>query len=185
MLALMASYGLQKIREIETKRFIVSCIVASSLVVALFAYRPFLQSMSLANLKEAGDFLDSVSAERVDVFTTYSPGSIVNPAVAVPLLDLFTDKDIVYHHDADFKLPFEKIEKSPLRFTWEYENPQYYSPGGMGNDKSHALVVISNGPLKDMPEGVQEFIGYRPVEVFNASTRIFRYSPEVAVYLPK
>ena len=184
MLALMASYGLQKIKEIETRRVIVSCIVASSLLVAVFAYRPFLQSMSLVNLKDAGVFLDSVKTERVEIYTTYSPRSIVNPAVAVPILDLFTDKDIFYHHDPDYTLPFKKIEKSPLRFTWEYENPEYYLPDQNINDENIAIVVISNGPMKDVRDGILKQVeGYKAARVFNASTRLFRYSPVVSIYL--
>jgi len=184
MLALMASYGLQKAREIETRRFIVSCIVASSLVVAVFAYRPFLQSMSMVNLKDAGVFLDSVKTESVEVYTTYSSRSIVNPAVAVPILDLFTDKDIVFHHDPDYTLPFKKIEKSPLRFTWEYENPEYYSPDQGVRNRDSVIVIISNGPLKDLPGDVSERIkGYKSARVFDTSTRIFRYSPVVSVYM--
>ena len=184
MLALMASYGLQKIKEIEIKRFIVSCILASSLVAAVFACRPFLQSMSLVNLKDAGIFLDSVNTKGVEVYTIYSSRSIVNPAVAVPILDLFTDKKISYHHDPDFRLPFKKIEKSPLRFTWEYENPEYYLPDQGVKDRNSAIVVISNGPLKDLPDDVSEKIeGYKSTRVFDTSTRIFRYSPVVSVYI--
>ena len=183
MLVLMASYGLQKIKEIEIKRFIASCIVASSLVVAVFAYQPFLQSMSLVNLKDAGGFLDSVKTERVEVYTTYSTGSIVNPAVAVPILDLFTEKNIAYHHDPDLTLPFEKIEKSPLRFTWEYKNPEYYLPDQSIKDGNSAVVVISNRPLRDVPDDILEKIkGYKAARVFSTSTGIFRYSPVVSVY---
>ncbi len=184
MLALMASYGLQKIRDIEIKRFIVSCIAASSIVVALFAYKPFLQSMSLVNLNDAGVFLNTVKAERVDVYSIYSPKSIVNPSVAVPILDLFTDRDIVYHHDPDFNLPFKKIETSPLRFTWEYSNPEYYSPGLSAMDKNSVIVIISNGLVKDLPEDIADKVKeYGSLKVFNTSTGIFRYRPVVSVYL--
>jgi hypothetical protein len=186
MLALMASYGLQKVREIEIKRFIAACIIASSLVAAFFAYQPFLQSMSLVNLKDAGDFLDSVKTERIEVYSIYSPRSIVNPSVAVPILDLFTEKEIAYHHDPDFTLPFKKIEKSPLRFTWEYENPEYYSSDQNADDRNPAIVVISNGSLKDMPDEILKKIkGYKSRRIFNTSTGIFRYSPVVSVYLLK
>lgn len=184
MLALMASYGLQKVKELETRRFIVSCIVASSLVIAIFAYLPFLQSMSLMNLKDAGAFVDSIKTERVEVYTAYSSKSIVNPAVAVPILDLFTEKEIVYHHDPDLTLPFKKVEKSPLRFTWEYKNPEYYLPNRSVRGENSTIVVISNGPLKDVPDDISEKIkGYESVRVFDTSTGIFRYSPVVSVYL--
>ena len=144
------------------------------------------KGVKFVNLKDAGDFLDSVKTERVEVYSTYSPRSIVNPSVAVPILDLFTEKEIAYHHDPDFTLPFKKIAKSPLRFTWEYRNPEYYSPDQGADDENSAIVVISNGPAKDMPDDVLKKIkGYKSTRVFNTSTGIFRYSPVVSVYLLK
>jgi len=186
MFTLMASYGLQQIRSMELKRYIVSCIMASSIIVAVFSYLPFLQTMSTVNLKNAGTFLNSIEAKKIEVFTIPSTKSAVNFAVAVPLLDLFTDKDILYSHDTKYSLPFEKIEKSPLRFTWEYKNPKYYMDDQKGLLKYPAIVVISNRGEKILPERIKDNLrGYERIKTFETTTDLFRYSPVVTIYVQK
>ncbi len=185
MLALMASYGLQEIKSKELRRFIVSCIVISSLVIALFAYLPFLQKLSSVNLKNAGVFLDSVDAANIEVLTVSSGDPIVNPAVFVPLLDIFTQKKIHYAYDADLSPPFEKIRESPLRFTWGYKNPEYYAADNKASKGSVTIVVILDKPDRLITEHIKQKIkGYRKIKVFENSTDIFRYSPFVTVYQP-
>ncbi len=183
MVALMASYGLQLIRNVEVRRYIVYCAVVSSLIIAVFAYLPFLSSMSLVNLKEAGRYLDSIDAERVEIFSVPSQKTIVNPAISIPILDYFTAKEIVYYHDEHYSLPFEKIEKSPLRFTWEYKNPAYYTLDPEAAGDGPVIAVISNGPMSVLPKALKERLsGYKNAEVFKTSTGIFRYSPVVSIY---
>lgn len=189
MLTLMASYGLQKIRTLNLKRFIVFSIVSSTLVVALVAYLPFLQKMNMINLKNAGEYLDSVKTESVEVFTITSTETIVNLAVSVPILDLHTKKEILYHHDTAYSLPFEEIKESPLRFTWEYKNPQYYhnenyipSP----QPEPAPIVIISNGSVRALPDHIAEKLkGYKKTRVFDTSEGIFGFSPVVTIYLPE
>ncbi len=184
MIALMASYGLQKIRTIETRRFIVYSVVIFSAIVAFFAYLPFLSSMAPVNMKDAGRYLDSVNADSIEVFTVPSEKTIVNLAVSVPLLDFSTNKDIFYHHDPDYSLPFKKIEKSPLRFTWEYSNPDYYAGNPDMAVDSPVIAVISNGPMNSLPESLKERLaGYNKAAIFKTSTDRFRYSPVVSIYL--
>ncbi|MBI4849307.1 MAG: glycosyltransferase family 39 protein [Nitrospirae bacterium] len=194
MLTLMASYGLQKIKTIQIRRFAVFCIVAASLTVAITAYLPFLQKMNLVNINEAGEFLNSIDADRIEVFTIPAPDTIVNIAVSVPILDMFTDKEITYHHDASFTLPFEQIRESALRFTWEYGNPRYYeeppvSPLGKGGIKEglHSpVVIISNGIVQTLPENIEEKIkGHKKAKVFDTTMEIFSFNPVVTVYLPR
>jgi hypothetical protein len=186
MLTLMASYGLQKIKTMEIRRYIVSSVVAASLVVAIFAYLPFLQSTSLVNFKDAGSFLDSIDADRIEVFTVPSKETVVNPAVSVPLLDLFTKKNILYHYDRSFSLPFEKIEKSPLRFTWEYKIPGYYFDDYKTGVNNSVLVVIYNASVKKFPNDIEEKTkGYENIKVFENSSGIFRYSPALTILAPE
>ncbi len=90
MVALLAAYGLQAIRAREARHLVAGCAVASSLVVAWVGYLPFLERTSLANLASAGRFLDSLPERRVEVLTPPQADAEVNPAVAVPLLDLYT-----------------------------------------------------------------------------------------------
>ena len=110
----------------------------------------------------------------------------MNSAVAVPLLDIFTDKDILYRHDTKYSLPFEKIEKSPLRFTWEYKNPEYYMKEKKGLLKYPAIVVISNRGEKILPERIKDNVrGYERIKTFETTTDLFRYSPVVTIYVQK
>ncbi len=184
MFTLMASYGLQKIVSQEIRRYIASCIVAVSLTVAMFAYMPLLQSMSLANLRNAGMFLDSVASEKVEVFALLSEKSTVNPSVAVPMLDLYTEKDILYRHDESISLPYEQIDKSPVRFTWGYKNPGYYMR--TQNDQvSYPITVITNRGDDVLPELIVERLkGHERIRVFEETEGLFLYSPVVTVYLP-
>jgi asparagine N-glycosylation enzyme membrane subunit Stt3 len=185
MLTLMASYGIGQMKSLEVKRVLVSCIVVASIVVAAFAYIPFLQSISTVNLKNAGKLLNSLKISKVEVFTAPSQRPVVNPAASVPILDLFTNKDIVYYHDADFAVPFEKIKESPLRFTWEYTNPEYYQGDYRSATDDSAVAVIANMNIKEFPDLIRRKIeGYKLAKVFEVSTGRFHYSPAVRIYLP-
>ena len=182
MLSLMASYGLQEVRNLELKRFVVLCIVVSSVIIALFAYLPFVQTMSAVNLKGAGEYLDSIDASGVEVITINPPDSEVNQAVSVPLLDIFTHKDIYYSYDEKSSPSREKIKESPLRFTWEYKNPRYY----IANKeylKGRVLVLISNGTDTLLPAHIaQKIRGCRKSKVFKTTDELFRHETIVTVY---
>jgi hypothetical protein len=184
MFTLMASYGLSYLKNSDLKRYIASSIVAFSLVVAIFAYLPFLKTMSVENIHQAGKFLDTIDAPIVRVFTLPSDTSAVNPAVSVPVLDLYTNKHISYQYDDKAVPALEAIEKSPLRFTWEYRNPDYYKNNLNDNEKNTSVVVISNGD-DELPDYITEEIkGLEQIKIFNTSTGIFRYNPVVTVYQP-
>jgi len=185
MLALMASYGLQAVKSRELKKFIVSCIVISSLVVVFYGYLPFVQRISTVNLKNAGEFIDSIDAEIVEVFTLPQIYSIINPAVSVPILDLFTKKRVIYHYEG---APFpsrEQIDKSSLRFTWEYKNPKYYNPKKRTSKGNTAVAIISSDINQILPKHIEQKIeGYNLSEVFKTSEKLFRYRTLVEVYQP-
>jgi hypothetical protein len=186
MLALMASYGLQVIKNKEIKKFIVACIVVSSLVVVFRAYLPFVQSISTVNLKNAGEFLNSLDVENVEVFTLPQTHSIINPAVSVPILDLFTQKRVIYHYDLNHFPPKEQIEKSSLKFTWEYKNPKYYTSGNHHPEWNTAVAIILSDINQTLPKHIEQKIkGYNISKVFKTSEDVFRYKTIVAVYQPK
>lgn len=181
MLALMASYGLREIRAEEVRKFIISVAVVTSLAVGLFVYLPFLRTMSMVNLETSGAYLDTLPPARLRVFTLPQRSS-VNPAVAVPLLDMFTSKQITYAYGPPRPPLGEEAGTSPLRFTWEYENPAYYEPSGP--DRGWPLVaVISGGPTDPLPMVLlQEMEGYRLLRVFDTSTGLFRFRTMVRIY---
>lgn len=183
MLTLMASYGLQMIKSPGLKKQFISCVAGSSIVIAIFAYMPFLQKMSLVNLEAAGDYLASVDSEKIEVFIIPSDDAFINQAVAVPILDLYTDRGIIYYHDKAAQ-PVEEIAESPLRFTWEYKNPEYYTGGYPSAGSRSAVAVISNGRYESLPEWIDEKIkGFRKARVFKTTTGIFKYNPNVTIYL--
>ncbi len=183
MFTLMASYGLMQIRNSETRRFIVFCIIISSLVLAYFAYLPFLQTISTVNLKNSGKFLNSLDVANIEVFTLPQEKSIINPAISVPLLDLFTNKRVTYGMDIDPTGVWEKVQKSALRFTWEYKNPPYYMNDTKDLGKVTAVVVISSDPNQLIPGHIEQRIKkYNSSKEFKTFSNLFRYRTVVTVY---
>ncbi len=184
MLSLMASYGLVQIEKKEAVKFISLCIVISSVVVGLFGYLPFMQKISAVNLKDAGRFLDSIEESNIEIFTLSPADPVSNPSVSVPVLDYFTKKNIIYNYENISYQPFEKIEKSSLRFTWGYKNPEYYT-GNKYSKENTAVVVISDDTNDALPESIEkELAGYRLSGVFNIFEGVFRYRTGVRIYQP-
>jgi hypothetical protein len=183
MFTLMASYGLMQIRNSEIRRFIVFCIIISSLVLAYFAYLPFLQTISIVNLKNSGKFLNSLDVANIEVFTLPQEKSVINPAISVPLLDLFTNKRITYGMDIDPTGVWERVKNSALRFTWEYKNPPYYMNDTKDLGKVTAVVVISSDPNQLIPGPIEQRIKkYNSSKEFKTFSNLFRYRTIVTVY---
>jgi hypothetical protein len=186
MLALMASYGFCAIKNRETGRHAALCAMACSLVLALFAYSPFLQKISSVNIKYAGEYLSSLDISKCEVFVLPPETPVLNAAVSVPLLDIFTAKDIHYVYRPLPHPPREEVEKSPLRFTWEYRNPAYYRPdagGTAGSTEKSAIVVISDKPVVTLPSPAAERIkGLHNKREFGITDDIFINQTLVTVY---
>lgn len=184
MLALMAAYGLQEIRNTNLRKFIALSAVVSSLVIAVFAYLPFVQNISATNLSKAGEYLNSLDVDEIEVIILPLSNSMVNPAVAVPIFDLFTDKSIFYQYNHNFPSR-EKIKESPLRFTWGYKNPEYYVYSNSNSnldEKFYPVIVIISGDGV-LPDQVRERLkGYQKTRVFDRSTGIFRYQTIIEVF---
>jgi len=182
LLTLMAGYGLQIIRRDDLRRFILFGTVTSSLVIAAFVFLPFAESMSAANLKHAGTYLNTLRGGNIEVITVPPRKPVINHAVAIPLLDLFTDKIIRYHHLPEAYPPREDIERSSLRFTWEYRNPAYYS-ALPALPENPILVVLSDIGGDRLPESLAERLdGYRLTSSFFQNEAVFRSNVGVKVY---
>ncbi len=183
MLTLMASYGLSTIRNTEIKNFIVYSIVISSLLIAFFAYRPFLEGMSAANIKNAGNFLNTLDITDIEVFTLPQEGSIINPAISVPLLDFFVDRKITFIKDFESKPDWSRVKDSHLRFTWEYKIPGYYTTYPAESGKAQAVAIISNSPAQIFPINIEQRIEkFSKSKAFMASTDVFKYRTIVTVF---
>jgi len=90
-------------------------------------------------------------------------------------------KRISYTYNAAFLPPREAIERSPLRFTWEYKNPAYYENRN-GPDK-YAVVLISGETGSALPVHAGGMAaGFHPTRVFSISEGVFQHKTFVTVY---
>lgn len=184
MLALMASYGLREIRSVEVRKLFILCTVVSSVVIVLFGFLPFTQKASAANLKQAGEYLDSLAGDRVEVIALAQLHALVNPAVSVPILDLFTAKRLVYRHHPESTPTGDALGKSSLRFTWEFPDPAYYADR-IDAPTNVAVVVIASDPHQLLPASiVKRLQGLSLSREFSVSENVFGYQTLVKVYLP-
>lgn len=185
MLALMAAYGMQQLRNARIVRHLVACTVISALVTAALGYLPFLASTSAVNLQAAGAYLDSLDGERVEVIALGQPRSSVNPAVAVPLLDLFTAKEVVVSPASPNLPPPAGIDTSSVRFTWEALYRLSPLTGLADGGRTAAVVLVSDGARRPLPDAVSRRIaGHDLAREFAVSDRVFRYKTIVAIYRP-
>lgn len=180
MLALLAGYALSRTRDTETKKFIVGYAAGFSILLALFAFVPFIESLSVVNLRDAGEFLNTLSVEEVEVHAWVPPKTSYNPSVAVAMLDLFTNKKIIYNPDPVIPPDREKILRSPIRFTWEYEAPPYYRL-----NSSPEVVVIIYKRYSGMPAYLEQRVSNLTLlGRFNTTARLFRFRTLIDVYGP-
>ncbi len=182
MLALMAGYGLQAVKRAELRRFIVYGVVSSSLVITFLAYLPFAENMSAANLKLAGEYLNTLKTDTIDVRTLAPHAPAANFAAAVPLLDLFTSKQIRYAYRTEDVAQPADVETSSLRFTWEYRNPGYYSAGSSAKC-NNAIVLISGVPPEPVPESLKKELNYRqPHKMFDVKDDNFQLGFSITIF---
>jgi hypothetical protein len=180
----MASYGLQIITQEDVRRSIVLGTVATSLVIAFSAYLPFSKNMSAVNLKHAGEYLNTLQGNAIEVVTIAPEEPVANPAVSVPLLDLFTNKQIRYHYRYESLLPPDEVQRSSLRFTWEYRNPAYYE-SCPGPASTSPIVVLSNASDGSIPTALaRKLEDYRLSRSFQVNEGVFKYTVGVRIYQP-
>ncbi|HEY6099484.1 MAG TPA: hypothetical protein VIW03_08645, partial [Anaeromyxobacter sp.] len=181
MVALMAAYGLRALPRPALRRHVVACAVAGSLVVSGYGFLRFLERTSAANLQAAGAYLDSLDEAQAEVFVLARPDAEVNPAVSVPILDLFTRKAIVHRAEEVAPSSRERARESALRFTWEWRSPPYYEPAGPADGA--AVVVVADDLGRPLPDALARRVEDRPPpRVFAADEGVFRHRTLVRVY---
>jgi hypothetical protein len=181
LFTLMASRGLQEVGDREVRHFIAWCGVTASLAIALFAYAPFLERMSLVNLRDAGRYLDTLDGRTVEVYALPQPRSAGNTEMALPVLDLFTKKVIRYRTLAAVQTDQRTIAQSSLRFTWEVRLPDFYEV--RENDACPTVAVLSGEPLTGPPPGMDlQQDSLSPMKRFESSTGVLKYKIFVTLY---
>ena len=178
MLAIIAAYGVNAIGDGRIRRLVVAVAALCSFALALSAFMPYLKTNNLVNLMEAGQYLNKEGYEKVKVYS-FPQRSEINPAVAVPLLDLYTRAQIQYKHSLRPLLREEVLKRSPFRFTWTYRNPPYYEPGD--GVVPGAAAVISFWSNEDNERRLPD--GYMFRRRFERSEGIFRFKPYVSIYI--
>ena len=134
------------------------------------------------NIKDAGEFTDSLSTDAVQVVYLPQKNSLGNTAVAIPILDLYTIKDIYLEQPWMNEQLKKGTEEASLRFTWELMPPQYY------NNKEYAqvqlpLVFITGNPTRKLPPHFSEkFPQYQLRRQFSKTTKIFRYQTNITIF---
>ncbi len=187
MLALMAAYGLHLIKDQITRRFTVLAAIASSLVIAVYGHLNFLQTTSAANLQQAGHYLDAVDQKLIEVYTLPQINSVINPAISVPIMDLYTNKTIVYRRDGGaehVRIP-SKIATSPLRFTWELPDWRFFDDSQIPAYSDKVIVVILSDPRQTLPASLaRDLAGFTLMKEFREQSGVFRYRTIVQIYQP-
>ncbi|MDH3526252.1 MAG: glycosyltransferase family 39 protein [Gammaproteobacteria bacterium] len=182
MLALMAAYGLETIKCVEYRKFIAANAVVTAALIVAVGYFPFFQSTSANNIKQAGEYLDSIHAGTAEVHVLPQTTSSVNPAVAVPMLDLFTDQQLVYHADMGTAHAAQAIAELPWRWTWEVGSPEYLPPAGTSGP-APTIVVIQSEANQPVPDYLAKRIdGYNLQKEFTETSRVFRFRTIVRIY---
>ncbi len=182
LVTLMAGYALNFIKSDEHRRFVVYGMVSTSLVIVLSAYLPFASRMSDANLKHAGAYLDTLDTAEIEVFTLQPGDPVANPAISIPLLDLYTNKQLHYAYHPDEPPAAAEVQLSPLRFTWDFRNPPYYAVPS--NSKApQSIVVISDVQNDSLPVNLENNISfYRLTRSFMTTEGVFRHSVGIRVF---
>ena len=181
LLTLMASYGIQELKDTRVRRYIVLCVVASSLAIVVFAYAPFLRRTSMVNLQDAGRYLDTLETGAVELQVLPQTRSLGNTEMAIPLLDLYTRKKIVYRERLPAPQDHQAVMRSPLRFSWEIRQPAIYSE--QAKDACLPVVIISGDPSATLPSDINRLSA--PLTVlkrFESSAGVFKYKTFVTVF---
>ncbi len=182
MLALMSAYGLGEMQNKNLRKQVVFSVVGTSYIVAYLGFLPFLQSLGVGNLQAAGNYLDAIPGSNIEVISLAGENVVVNPATAVPILDIYTAKKLVYDYEPPEPEVLERVKAAPLRFTWEFPMPRYYSRKP-GTGEMDGLVIISDDPKREVTQDNQNKISLYPFQkTFKQSSRIFQHQTFVTVY---
>lgn len=181
MLAIMGAYGISALANIGTKKFVVSGIALSTILLSASATLPFLEKNSAINLKLAGKYLTSINAQNTEIFVLPQTNSSINTTIAVPMLDLFTESIIVYTDRSHDKTP-QNLTKLPWRWTWEVANPPMLSMQD-GIVSNRTIVVIKSSHAQKLPLYIERKLeGSHLIKEFRNSSNVFKYRTLVYIY---
>ncbi len=178
-IALMAAYGLATIKDAQVKRYAASVTVTLSLVVLFAGYLQFFKTTSMMNIKSAGEFINGLTADAVEVYTLPQQKSEGSTVIAIPQLDLYTRKKIISLQDWSPWKAGHMLPLSPLLATWNMNKPSFY----LAENQFLPLVVISGSRIEN--SAYEQIRGSSPpdgVKHFTLESGVFRYKTFVSVF---
>lgn len=126
--------------------------------------------------------MNTLQTEAVEVYCLPQVHSLGNTSVMVPILDLYTDKEIYQNQTWNSEEGYRRAQNASLRFTWELTQPAYYRDIKYA-DLQLPVVVISSEPISSMPEQLaQKYPSSRVIKKFTNSSRVFRYQTFITIF---
>ncbi|MDH5541999.1 MAG: glycosyltransferase family 39 protein [Nitrospinota bacterium] len=180
MLALAASCGVCSLGEREVRRFAGFGIVSVSLAIFYLLYLPFLGSISTANIKDAGEFIDTLKCGSVGVYILPQKNSKANTEIAIPLLDIFSDKEMVNIPNMEMRAD-DEAQASSLRFTWAPDWGKFARR--ISPDEKLPIAVVSSEKLIEAPiEIINNLEEHGTLALFEKSTNAFKFKTYVTIF---
>ncbi|GBE32723.1 hypothetical protein BMS3Bbin05_01641 [bacterium BMS3Bbin05] len=173
LFTLMTARGLKVLESEQVRRYAELSIVTLSLVVLYGGFSPFLNNTSMENLKLAGRYLDSMPGAAIEVYTLPQAKSAGNTDITVPILDLYTGKSLLFRQRVDALSQAKNIKELPLRFTWEFGIPDFYSHGRPPDKGPFVLIAgekLSRSSVLKCDDG-----RHMNLKAFERQSGAFRY----------
>lgn len=182
LLALAAAYGIHQLQNRKLIRYLVISAIGASLILAIGLYLPFTKRLSAVNIQNAGLFLNNLESSAAAVYTEEGGRQTANLTINIPLLDLFTSKQ-VYSLNSTAPKPLPD-KGSSFRFSWEQHLPSFYYPaGGALQFNEKALVIVSTLPRPRLPLQIEQLAARKSKKrQFTTSTGLFSYKTVVTIF---
>lgn len=189
LLALLAAFGLKHLFNKKASQMIILCAVAFSFSLSSLANSAMLRNTSMSNLELAGTYLNSLKEDTIAVLVLPQQESLVNPQISIPILDLYTRKNLllVENNTSSYQQVPEAIQRSPIRFTWEYDPGSSYQSIRLAELSKQAcgdfpVVVMASRPNQwqsvwgDLPRN------YVKTKEFVIQDKMFRYQTLLTIF---
>ena len=156
------------------------------------ASAPLLQNNSGSNLTQGAAYLNSLPERDISVVVLPQHESRINSQIALPILDLYVEKNIHMLTGFDVHLNPKEIPeqllRSPIRFTWEYDPTSAYPKKSL-SDFQHAAcsdlpTVVVLASWEGQLRSASYYLPHHYVEkkTFALQDEMFKYQTIMSVY---
>lgn len=180
IMALFAANGLYRfVHSPWARRALLLAILFSSALQAYGGAVPFLQKISMANLQDAGNWIDRHATGPVTVHFLPQSASSGDTYALLPLLDLYTRADLLPAGTRPAPARHRQYQNS-LQFTEEMEEARFYRERQRKKTRTH--VVLSSQPVdRRTAEDVTRCGQGAIVDRFWRDSAVFRYKALVTM----